>query len=214
MPCANAPDAKNVNYNIATRVPPTCREMSDKSGPGSLWAGITRAGVVALGLFLAACTTVQVNSDFDRSADFSSYHSFTLVSRAHPGIKNPLVAQRTYDGIQAELTRRGFTYVSDAAKADLVVDFTLGARERTDVTVHRDIDAGWWRPYWGRRVNARRYRQGTLAIDVFDAHSQRPLWHGWESRQLNRPEVERTEEAIRASVNAVLAEFPPHPTGG
>ncbi len=181
----------------------------EKACLGNLWAGIVRAGVAVLGLILAACATVHVNSDFDRSVDFSSYHSFTMVSRPHPGIKNPLIAQRTYDGIQAELMRRGFTYVGDSTKADLIVDFTMGARERMDAAIHRDIDAGWWRPYWGRRVNARRYRQGTLAIDVFDARSQRPLWHGWESRQLSKPEVERTEEVIRASVNAVLAEFPP-----
>ena len=42
---------------------------------------------------LASCATLQVGSDYDRSANFSTYHTFTLMQREHRGILrivNPL----------------------------------------------------------------------------------------------------------------------------
>jgi hypothetical protein len=55
----------------------------------------------------------------------------------------------------------------------------------------------------------RQYREGTLSIDVFDAHSHRPVWHGWAKKELTRNDMEHSAEAIRKAVDSVLAKFPP-----
>jgi len=52
------------------------------------------------------------------------------------------------------------------------------------------------------------YREGTLSIDVFDAHTHRPVWHGWAKKELTREDQEHSEAPIRAAVAAVLAAFP------
>lgn len=64
--------------------------------------------VVTVSLVLAACVSLKVGSDFDRSINFSGYRAFSWMPREHHGTRNPLVAQRARDAIQAELTRRGF----------------------------------------------------------------------------------------------------------
>jgi hypothetical protein len=174
--------------------------------------------VAALGLVLAACASLKVGQDFDRSSNFSGYRAFSWMPREHHGTRNPLVAQRARDAIQAELTRKGFSYVEDAAAADFVVDFTIGARERMDIhsypAPYADPwgwgRAGWWgNPYWGNEVNVRNYREGTLSIDVFDAHTHKAAWHGWAKKELSQADIDRSEAPIRAAVAAVLELFPP-----
>jgi len=174
--------------------------------------------VATLGLMLAACASLEVGQDFDHSSKFSGYRTFSWMSREHHGARNPLVAQRARDAIQAELTRKGFTSVQDAQAADFVVDFTIGAQERVDIRSYPDPYVGPWRlrspgwwgdPYWGSEVNVRNYREGTLSIDVFDAHTHRAVWHGWAKKELSQADIDRSEAPIRSAVAAVLEQFPP-----
>jgi len=174
--------------------------------------------IVILSLVLTACASLKVGNDFDPSSNFSGYRSFTWMPREHHGTHNPLVAQRTQDAIQAELTRKGFSHVEDAAAADFVVDFTIGAHDRMDVRSYPAPYAGpgvwgypdWWGyPYWGSQVDVRNYREGTLSIDVFDAHTHKAVWHGWAKKELSQADIDRSEAPIRSAVAAVLAQFPP-----
>ncbi len=174
------------------------------------------SSLVCLGLLLQSCETIRVGSDFDQSATFSGYHTFSWMARERHGSHNPLVVQRAKDAIQAELANRGYVYVSDSATADFVVDFTIGARDRVDVQSYpAPYDGvywsypGWWGPYWGTTVDVRTYREGTLSIDIFDARSHQPVWHGWAKKELTSSGMERSEAPIRAAVQAVLAHFPP-----
>ena len=171
---------------------------------------------------IGGCATVQVGSDFDQSASFANYHTFTLMKREHHGTSpatNPLVVQRADDAIKAELQRRGYQLTDDPAAADFAVDFTVGSQERTDINSYPDPYVGpgwgwgrrgWWGgPYWGDNLDVRQYREGTLAIDIFDAHGHRPVWHGWAKKELSRSDIEQSEEPIRKAVQSVLAKFPP-----
>ncbi len=182
------------------------------------------AGLLAILLAVAGCATVQVGSDYDRSASasFSNFHTFTLMHRQHHaqgGMSNPLVVQRTEDAIKAEMARKGYQLSDDGASADFTVDFTIGSQERTDVNSYPDPyigpgwgfgRRGWWGgSYWGNDLDVRQYREGTLSIDVFDAHSHRPVWHGWAKKELSRKDIDHSEEPIRKAVAAVLEKFPP-----
>jgi len=171
-----------------------------------------------LTVLLCSCATVRVDSDYDRAATFTGYHTFTWMPREHHGSSNPLTAQRAQDAIDAELTRKGFVHANDPTMADFIVDFTIGARDRMDVQSYPEpyhgpywaYPGGWWRPYWGSTLDVRTYREGTLSIDVFDARSHRPVWHGWARKELSRSDLEHSESRIRAAVRMVLSGFPPH----
>ena len=175
------------------------------------------ASTFLAGLTLAGCTTLRVGTDFDHSARFSGYHTFNLMEREHRGSVNPLVVQRARDAIEAELLRHGFTASGSTGQADFDVDFTIGARDRMDTPSYPDAyvrhgfwDArDWWDPYWGSELDVRQYREGTLSIDIFDPRTHRPVWHGWAKKELTQSDIEHSEEPIRASVAAVLKNFPP-----
>src|SRR5438270_14057011 len=109
------------------------------------------AMLAVVGALVGACATVQVGSDYDRTASFTHYHSFTLMKREHHGTStstNPLVVQRAEDAIKTELVRRGYSPASDPASADFSVDFTIGSQERTDFNSYPDpyVGTGWG---WG-----------------------------------------------------------------
>jgi len=175
-----------------------------------------RIVIPLLALLLHSCTTLRVGTDYDPAAKFVGYHTFAWMPREHYGSTNPLVVQRARDAIQVELTQRGFLAASDPAKADFIVDFTIGAQDRLDVQSYPEpyggpywANPGWWNTHWGSTLDVRTYREGTLAIDVFDAHSHRPVWHGWAKKDLTRSDVEHSERPIRNAVQSVLATFPP-----
>lgn len=181
------------------------------------WVAGRVLGLVLLTISLSACTTLRVGSDFDHSASLSGFHAFSFIPRERHGSGNPLVVQRARDAIEAALTAKGFTFVSDPTAADFTVDFTIGSRERADVTSYPapytgwyDGYTGWWGyPYWGTGLDVRKYREGTLSIDVFDARSHRPVWHGWAKKELTSSDLEHSEAPIRHAVETVLQRFPP-----
>jgi hypothetical protein len=179
-------------------------------------AGLT--GILAIALSMAACETLRVGSDYDRTADFANYHSFTWLPRENYGVRNPLVVERARDAIQASLEQKGYTLASDPKSADFAVDFTIGAHERTDIHTYPAPYAGtwnwygphWWGyPYWGTGIDVQQYREGVLAVDAFDAKSHKPVWHGWAKKPLTRRDMEQSGQSIREAADAVLAQFPP-----
>ena len=173
--------------------------------------------LLTLALLAGCAASPEVGSDADRTANFAGYHSFALIPRDRvvvsvppDAMRNPLVIARIEDEVKQGMQRKGYT-LSDPMSADLVVDFTIGARERIDVHSH----PGGWGPGpvlpggpLGSDIDVRQYREGTLAIDVFDVHTLRPVWHGWAQKELTRKDVEQSSAPIHDAVESVLAKFP------
>jgi hypothetical protein len=181
-------------------------------------AEIRAVSLVVVFVVAACATPIQTGSDHDKAASFSSFHTFAMMQREHPGITNPLVVPRARDAIKQQLENKGFRQADDPSAADFVVDFTIGSRDRVNVTSYPAPFAGpwqsggpWWgSPYWGNNIDVRQYQEGTLAIDIFDGHTHDPVWHGWARKELSRRDIEQSEEPIRRAVAAVLEKFPPH----
>lgn len=178
-----------------------------------IWIGLMALGVVA-------CESVSTRSDHDPAADFAGYRTYAWVTdelmvqprAATDPIVSPLVQQRIHDAIDRALAAKGF--VEDQGSADFMVAFTVGLRDRVRVD-HWGPYGGFYRPY-GRyggvgmgydRSTATNYTEGTLAIDVFDGQTRRPVWNGSATKIVGERD-ERPEE-IQQIVNSVLADFPP-----
>ena len=106
-----------------------------------------------------------------------------------PAEASPLASGRIQRAVAKALAAKGFGSVSDVGSADFLVGFTLGARDKVRVDTNR-YPVGFRGPYrWGlayyQDVDVRQYTQGRLAIDVFDAKLQRPVWHGYATKNLS-----------------------------
>lgn len=181
------------------------------------WALFAIVLVLPAMLALSGCETMQVGTSFDRSAQFSNFKTFSWLPREDYGVSNPLVVERAREYIERALEAKSYQYVENLSDADFAVDFTIGSHARVDVETYPVPYAGpwswygrrWWGyPYWGVGVEVNRYREGVLAIDVFDGQSHKPIWHGWAKQPLSEEDM-NSEKEIRKAVDAVLADFPP-----
>jgi hypothetical protein len=170
--------------------------------------------------WLTACATpMQARSDYDSRNDFSRYQSFAWIAedplitpRGAAEQVSPLNRRRIVEAIESQLAGKGFRKAADAASADFVLSFTVGARDRIDVQSYPVRYHGYWGwggTYLGYDADVSTYREGTLAIDIFDAHSNQPVWHGWATKRITERDVENAGQQIPIAVAAILANFPP-----
>ncbi len=159
---------------------------------------IGTALVVLLLPLLAGCSSLYVSTDWDRSADFSSYKTFRWAptkSGDDPGSAGgSLVDTRIRRAVADELIAKGFQR-RDTGPADLLLVYKLNTHDRIDVYRHSR--------YWGP-TRAYRSREGTLVLMIVDPVVDRVVWEG-VGEGLGRA----TADELRAAVAKILADFPP-----
>lgn len=174
-----------------------------------------RAATLSCVILLASCTTTpKVNFDADPQAQFGTYKTYSWAYNAAPQAANPLLLQRVKTSVNAYLASRGYT---QGEPGDFAIGFTLGARDRVEVTQLGGYGAyyrpwGAWGGGWGGgygQVDVRNVTDGTLVIDIYDSKSKSPVWHGTATQQISSDAV--TQETVDTAVSAVLANFPPPP---
>lgn len=185
-------------------------------------------GAILVFSFLAGCaSTFKATHDHDANHDFSNYQSFAWISKnpmkVGEGVTtpNPLLEPRIMTALERALTAKGYGLVTDAASADFVLSFTIGARDRIKVNSYPTMSVGYasgYPPHWGwgaayhccaSDTQVRQYTTGILAVDVFDVKERRPVWHGVASKTITESDRENLDATIKAAVDAIVAGYPP-----
>lgn len=150
------------------------------------------AFAIALALPLAAAA--RVSSDTTPGVNFAQYRTFTLANAGPPAGMNPVAFERIRMGVEQGMMARGYT---KADEGDLSVVITIGAQDKTDIST-------WGR--FGRQVDVHQYTEGQLSVDVFDAKTKQPLWHGQDTESVNPGHVDG--EKIDKHVADVMERLP------
>jgi len=186
-----------------------------------------RALAFAAALLLASCTYgPTVRTDFDPSANFHAYRTYSWLQSDAPRGMNPLMFARLRGSIDRELTARGYTQSPGAG--DFAVSFTIGERDRVRVWDYPSYGwggwgwGGWggWGGGWGgwggwgwgypyERVSIDQYTERSVIIDIFDGPTRRPVWHGIGTNVEYSDYMNFTK--LDQAVVAALAKFPPQP---
>ena len=205
-PAITAHEPGQRNYLRARLLDPLASRAADAI---KRTAQVSRAVLLMGSAFSLACcaSKPQIASDYDRSVNFSTYHTFALMRREQRGVPESLLTMRAERDITQELQRRGYTVASDPASADFAIDFRIVARDRIAITSY---PAAYGRPsVWGGNIDVHPYSEGTLTIDVFDGRTHRPVWHGGAQKELSRTDFGQPAEPMSQAVSSVLAAFPP-----
>lgn len=180
-------------------------------------------------LVLCGCAnTSKVFYDYDPSQQFGSYKSFSW-SNDNPGLESgtypvsALTKSNMQKAIESELLSRGFNVAKNKGEADFLVSFTLGARDKitTRRTTEYRVDPRVWR--WGRAYYPHylietapvtievpyQFTEGSIAIDIFDRHGNRPVWHSSASKRLNQSELSGHNGDPAETAKALFEGFPP-----
>jgi len=172
-------------------------------------------------LLLTACETHYVQTDFDPSFPIASYRTYAWLPSEAPRGMNPLMFRRVKDSIDRSLAARGYT---QANPGDFDITFTIGEKDRLRAD---DYGYGWggWGGYggWGRggwgccwgygwgpfdpSVDIYTTTERSIIIDIYDAKTRQPAWHGVVKRESFTDHVDYAR--LDQAVAAVLAQFPP-----
>jgi hypothetical protein len=186
------------------------------------WSGRILTALSCLVLISGCATTFNAEHHYDPAHDFSSYKTFAWISEnpmrssGSVGYPLPRLESMIMAEIEPTLLAKGYEKIDDASEADFVMSFTLGARSKIQVQSYPSVgmqSARWGTGYYGYKPNTyeTRYREGMLAIDVFDVQQAKPVWHGYATSEIDNKVHEDLPGTIKAAVESVLSEFPPDP---
>jgi len=171
-------------------------------------------------LILAATITwscgaqLKVSSDYDKSADFTRYKTFTIYNSENlKESVSQLNHDRIVNAIKSEMTKRGF--IEDTASPDLLVNTTAVLKDRSSVSNTNYYAYGSvYRPYaWGPGVSysnydVQQYKDGSLIIDVVEVNSKKLLWQGIGNKEIDTP-AKHPDKEIPKAIESIMAGFPP-----
>lgn len=174
---------------------------------------------LALGAAMLVTTPAKaqrVSTDYDHSANFESYHTFSFY---RVKTANPLFEQRVKDAITRDLQSHGWQMVP--SEGDIAVT-AIGDVQNTNeyTTFYNDLGPGfgwrgwgWWGGGWGGASTATTTTQtvpvGTLMVDLYDTHSHNLVFRGRASDELHVKHTEKNIELVNKAVNKMFDHFPP-----
>ena len=166
---------------------------------------------------LYGCSSVQVHSDFDQNADFSSINSYKWKKVNVPDdalASNPLLYRRIVSAVDVYMADRGFKK-TDQGSADVFLAIHAGMKEKMRVTDWGGARGYYRDPWWGTgaygsRVDVSYYTEGTLVIDVVDSRKNELIWRGLGSGIVHEyASQEKMTATINEYVTKILGQFPP-----
>lgn len=162
-------------------------------------------------LILSSCSSLRVNSDYDKNVDFSQYKTYAFQKSGVDKVEiSDLDKRRILRAIDAEMTKKGYV---KSETPDLLVNIFTKEREQIDVNQYNTswgYGFGWgWNPYlWGGQTFVSSSTEGTLFIDLIDAKKKELVWQGEGDGYLTKVRSEK-EARINEFVLNILAQFPP-----
>lgn len=157
-------------------------------------------------LVLASCSSVYVNTDYDKKANFSNYKTYAfLKSGIDKAEISDLDKKRILYAIDDAMAAKGF---SKSENPDILISIFTKERERVDMYQSWGFSYGW-NPWWGMNYNRPvTTTEGTLLIDVLDAKSKELIWQGKGSGYLTQ-NVDKKDARIQEFVTKILEKYPP-----
>jgi len=156
---------------------------------------------------VAGSLAQQINTDYDRNADFSHYKTFSFEKIE---TKDPLWVDRITGAIGGELTAKGWTQVASGGDIAIIAIGMATDRQTLD-SFYDTYDGGWgWR--WGSgygdsTTTTETYTVGTLVIDLFDRKTKALLWRGSASNTLSNSSTNNIKNFDK-SVKKLFKGFP------
>lgn len=167
---------------------------------------------VILILLLTSCNAIRVNSDFDKSVDFTQFKTYAFYKNGIDKVEiSDLDKKRILRSIDNHMQKKGFI---KSESPDMLINIFTKERQQVDVN---QFNMGWgygwgfgWNPWmWGGNQTAiNSYYEGTLFIDLIDAKKKEMIWQGEGQGNLTNKSSDK-DKLIDEFVNKILAQYPP-----
>ena len=158
---------------------------------------------LVLGLLVGSAAAQSVQSDFDRTFQFSNLKTFSFVVPRR-GATDPLAADTLNDGrirtgLESQLIANGFRMETE--KADFVIAYYVTTKNKLSVQ-----DFGYGPPRWfgGRDIRVNQDTEGTLMVDFIDARTNQVVWRG---RAIGTLDMKGVDKKISKSTEKLVKQF-------
>jgi hypothetical protein len=182
------------------------------------------SGGLAFVFLLASCgSTAHIEKD--DNADFTKYKTFAWIDPDGSGKhdhnrSNDLAEQKIRAAVNKELEKSGWRESKNRPDVllsyDVLVEKTVD--QRSDPVYSNPFTRSYYNPYTRRFVNVYypsqfmgydRYdvpgRSGTITISMIDARTEKTVWQGWTTDEVNSRNLSSKE--IQNSVRAIFRKF-------
>ncbi|MCG8308580.1 MAG: DUF4136 domain-containing protein [Cytophagales bacterium] len=176
-------------------------------------------------IFLGACSSITVTSDYDKEVDFTKYKTFEYYGWTEESDKilNRFDKERIEQAFGAEFAKRGLKYVDDGG--DMVVSLFIVVDKKTSTTAytnHYNMGGygygpgwGWYGGYGGMGTSTTTYSEqdylvGTLVVDVFDKAGKKLIWQSVGQKTVDDNPNTRDKNTAKVAA-AIMKPFPIQP---
>jgi Domain of unknown function (DUF4136) len=172
---------------------------------------VALALIGTLFLFAARSSAQDVKTDYDHSANFSQYKTY---SWERVKTRDPLLVDRIKEAVNAALSAKGWTQVPSGGDVSIVAMETT-QNQQTLNTFYDGFGGGWgWRRFGGgglgeATTTTETYKVGTLILDLFDTKTKKLLWRGSSSDTLSNNSDKNTKN-LDKGVEKLFKKFPPN----
>ncbi|MEO7922550.1 MAG: DUF4136 domain-containing protein [Chitinophagaceae bacterium] len=182
------------------------------------------SGSLAFVFLLASCgTTAHIEKD--DNTDFSRYRSFAWIDKDGEGQndqdkKNDLTEQRIRAAVNTELQKAGWKESRNRPDVLLSYDVLVerASKESTNPVYSRPYTRAIYNPYTrrystiyypsqfvGYERDERPIKEGTVTISMIDARTDKTVWQGWTTDEVNSKNL--TSKEIQNSVRSIFKKF-------
>ena len=182
-------------------------------------------GAAALsGLLLAGCASVA-HVEKDKTVNFSKYQTYAWVDtkdKQNDSTRTPVsdLTERTIrEAVNAELTKTGWR---ESKKPDVLLTYDVlvekNVKELNNPVYSRPYSRYYYNPYTRRWMSffypsqflgydrdEQQVREGTITISVIDAKTDKTIWQGWTTDEVNSKNLSSKE--IKNSVKSIFRKF-------
>jgi Domain of unknown function (DUF4136) len=164
----------------------------------------------AMFLLAGMASAQQVKTDYDRSANFAQYKTY---SWQNVKTKDPLDVDRIKNAVNAALAAKGWSQVDSGGDASIVaVEITRD--QQTLNTFYDGMGGGWgWRRFGGggfgeATTTTETYTVGTVVVDLFDTKTKQLIWRASSSDTLSN-NSDKNIKNLDKGVEKMFQHFPP-----
>jgi len=161
-----------------------------------------------------SCSTIKISSDFDRTAGFSGYKTYSFTQEALTLPITDLNRNRLLKAVENELAAKGFT--KSDSNPDVMIDLKLKGEQKQTATATNTggygygYRYGWSGGFSTTTINYDTYVDGTLFIDMIDAKKSQLVWQGRGTATLDPDASEaKREKNINYAVKQIFTKYPP-----
>ena len=160
-------------------------------------------------LFAAKSSAQQVKTDYDRSANFAQYKTY---SWEQVKTKDALDVDRVKSAVNAALAAKGWSQVDSGGDVSIIAVETTQEQQSLN-TFYDGFGGGWgWRRFGGgfgeATTTTDTYKVGTLVVDLFETKTKQLLWRGTSSDTLSN-NSDKNIKNLDKGVEKMFKHFPP-----